>query len=154
MNLEIERRFLVKRDKFTYPQDKKSIKQSYIFIENFQVLRVRQIGNQCFLTYKYKKSTLERFEFEYKIPKDDAEKLFSLSKNYIIQKTRYYIPDNNLTWEIDEFHGLNEGLFIAEIELSSKDEEIDIPDWIDTEISANNKYLNFSLAKNPYTLWN
>ena len=83
MNLEIERRFLVIREKFTYPKEKKKIKQAYIFVEDNQVLSVRQIENQYFLTYKYKKSNLERFEFEYDIPKGDAEKLFSLSNNSI-----------------------------------------------------------------------
>ena len=133
---------------------KKNIKQAYIFIEDSQVLRVRQIQDQCFLTYKFKKSAIERLEFEYEIPKDDADKLFSLSNNHIIHKTRYYIPIKNHIWEIDKFHDLNEGLFIAEIELSSKDEIVDIPIWIDHEISDSNRYLNFSLAKNPYTLWN
>lgn len=153
MNLEIERRFLVKKNKFTWPHDKKNIKQAYIFIEDNQVLRVRKIDNQSFLTYKYKKSNIERFEFEYKIPNDDAEKLFSLSKNHIIKKTRYYVPIKKHVWEIDQFHGINNGLLIAEIELSNIDDKIDFPDWVGDEISEDTRYLNFSLAKKPYTQW-
>ena len=153
MNLEIERRYLVNKSKFIYPQKKKEIKQAYIFIEEKQVLRVRMIDDRSFLTYKFNKSGIERLEFEYQIPNKDARKLISLSENYRIHKTRYYLPINNHIWEIDEFHGYNDGLLIAEIELSDKNEAIEIPDWVGDEISTEKKYFNFSLSIKPFKMW-
>ena len=122
MNLEIERRFLINESNFILPELKKRIKQAYLFSDSGQALRVRMIEDDYYLTYKYKKSAINRYEFEYLIPKEDGEKLMSLSKNFIIVKDRYYQKINNHLWEIDVFYGENEGLIIAEIELENESE--------------------------------
>ena len=153
MNVEIERRFLVNESKLILPKNKKTIKQAYLFSNTDQALRVRIIDNKSFITYKHKKSKINRYEFEYSIPKDDAEKLIQLSNNYIIHKDRYYQPIGKCTWEIDVFYGENEGLVIAEIELDDENDEIHLPDWIDREISTEKKYFNFNLSKEPYLKW-
>ena len=153
MHLEIERRFLVDKSKLIFPDKKKSIKQAYLIFDDSQVLRIRQIDNDFLLTYKYKKSNINRLEFEYPIPNEDGEKLISLSKYFIIEKDRYYYQVDKHLWEIDVFQGKNEGLIVAEIELDNEDENIKIPTWIGEEISNNEKYLNFNLSINPYTLW-
>ncbi len=153
MYLEIERRFLVDKTKFIFPDRKKTIKQTYLMVDNSQVLRVRKIEEDFFLTYKYKKSNINRLEFEYPISVDDGNKLISLSKYFIIEKDRYYHQFENQIWEIDVFHGKNDGLIIAEIELENENQDIGIPDWIDREISNEDKYLNFNLSINPYILW-
>ena len=153
MHLEIERRFLVDKSKLIFPDKKKSIKQAYLIFDDSQVLRIRQIDNDFLLTYKYKKSNINRLEFEYPIPSDDGEKLISLSKYFIIEKVRYYYQVDKHLWEIDVFQGKNEGLIVAEIELDNENENIKIPNWIGEEISNNEKYLNFNLSINPYTLW-
>ena len=121
--------------------------------DDSQVLRIRKIGDQFFLTYKYKKTNINRLEFEYPIPHEDGDKLISLSKNFIIEKDRYYYQVDNHVWEIDVFYGKNDGLIIAEIELNDESEEIIIPDWIDREISNDDRYLNFNLSVKPYSLW-
>ena len=153
MNLEIERRFLVDTSRFRFPAKKKYIRQAYLIFDKDQVLRVRNIDNSFFLTYKFKQSNINRLEFEYSIPNEDGEKLFSLSKNYLIEKDRYYQKIDSHTWEIDVFYGKNEGLMIAEIELGSEDEKINFPNWIGEEISNSEKYLNFNLSVNPVCLW-
>ena len=153
MNLEIERRFLIDESNFTLPKVKKLIKQAYLFSDSKQVLRVRMIEDECYLTYKYKKSAINRYEFEYLISKEDGDKLISLSEDFIITKDRYYREIDNHVWEIDVFHGENKGLIIAEIELEDENEKINIPNWIGMEISNDEKYLNFNLSKNPYGSW-
>ena len=153
MNLEIERRFLINESNFTLPKIRKSIKQGYLFSDSNQALRVRLIEQKYFLTYKYKKSAINRYEFEYPISQEDGEKLFSLFDNFIITKERYYRKMDNHLWEIDVFHRENEGLMIAEIELEDENEKINIPNWVGMEISNDNRYLNFNLSKKPYKSW-
>ena len=153
MNLEIERRFLINESNFILPKVKKSIKQGYLFSDSNQALRVRMIEKQYFLTYKYKKTSINRYEFEYSISKEDGEKLLSLSEHHIIVKERYYRKIDKHLWEIDVFHGENEGLIIAEVELEDEKEQINIPDWIGDEISDDERYFNFNLSKNPYRHW-
>lgn len=153
MHLEIERRFLVDQSKFILPDKKKSIKQAYLMFDDSQVLRIRKIENNFLLTYKYKKTNINRLEFEYQIPNEDGDKLMSLSKHFIIEKDRYYHQLGKHLWEIDIFYGKNQGLVIAEIELNDENEDIEIPSWIGKEISNDDKYLNFNLSIKPYSLW-
>ena len=153
MNLEIERRFLINESNFILPKVKKSIKQGYLFSDSNQALRVRMIETQYFLTYKYKKTSINRYEFEYSIPQEDGEKLLSLSEHHIILKERYYRKIDRHLWEIDVFHGENEGLIIAEVELEDEKEQIKIPNWIGDEISDDERYFNFNLSKKPYCHW-
>ena len=153
MNLEIERRFLVDESSFTLPIKKKRIKQAYLISDSKQALRVRKIESDYFLTYKYKKSGINRYEFEYPISKDDGDKLMSLSDTHIIVKDRYYRNINDHLWEIDVFLNENKGLIIAELELSDENEKISLPDWIGEEISTDEKYLNFNLSKVPFSIW-
>ena len=153
MNLEIERRFLINESNFILPKVKKSIKQGYLFSDSNQALRVRMIEKQYFLTYKYKKTSINRYEFEYSISEEDGEKLLSLSEHHIIVKERYYRKIDEHLWEIDIFHSENEGLIIAEVELKDEKEQINIPNWIGNEISDDERYLNFNLSKKPYCHW-
>ncbi|MBI65910.1 MAG: adenylate cyclase [Candidatus Marinimicrobia bacterium] len=153
MHLEIERRFLVNKEKFIFPNNKKLIKQAYLMVDDSQVLRIRKVENDYLLTYKYKKTNINRLEFEYPIDSDDGNKLISLSKYFIIEKDRYYYQTDNHLWEIDVFHSDNNGLIIAEIELKDENEDFEIPDWIDKEISNDDRYLNFNLSIKPYRLW-
>ena len=153
MNLEIERRFLINESNFILPKVKKSIKQGYLFSDSNQALRVRMIEKQYFLTYKYKKTSINRYEFEYSISEEDGEKLLSLSEHHIIVKERYYRKIDEHLWEIDVFHGENEGLIIAEVELKDEKEQINIPNWIGDEISDDERYFNFNLSKKPYCHW-
>ena len=153
MNIEIERRFLVNKNNFIPPEKYNSIEQVYLIFDSNQILRVRKTNDKYQIGYKFKKSNIHRLEFEYDIPPDDGKKLLSLSKYHLIKKNRYYIDIEQHTWEIDVFMDLNKGLIIAEIELENEDEEIKFPTWVDKEISYDDKYLNFNLSQNPYSLW-
>ena len=153
MNLEIERRFLVKESNLILPKNKKRIKQAYLLSDSKQALRVRMIGSDYFLTYKYKKTGINRYEFEYPIPKEDGDKLMTLSDSHVIIKDRYYRNIDEHLWEIDVFYGENQGLVIAEIELNDENENINLPNWIGLEVSTDEKYFNFNLSKIPFSTW-
>ena len=154
MPIEIERKFLVE----TIPSHQISrsmiVKQGYIVNDDRQVVRVRSMDNDHFLTIKSNTRGLSRLEFEYQIPKDDAlDMLKYFCGPRIIEKPRHYIKTRNHTWEVDEFHGRNEGLIVAEIELESEDEQFDIPEWGGKEVSDDPRYYNINLMANPYENW-
>ena len=151
MGIEIERRFLVDnefwRSKILFSED---FSQAYLNSNSDKwTVRVRIINNyQAFLTLKSNINGLANYEFEYKIPKKDAVELLTLSK-YKIIKTRYHLKINKKNWVIDCFRGSNSSLKIAEIELHSESEEIEIPSWCGQEITGIKSLSNASLAKTP-----
>ena len=154
MPVEIERKFLVNTIPSQLIHRSKKVKQGYMVHDEHQVVRVRSMDNDHFLTIKSNSKGLSRLEFEYQIPKEDAMDMFEhLCGSGIIEKTRHYIETPNHTWEIDEFHGRNQGLVVAEIELESEDEQFDIPEWVGEEVSDDPRYYNMNLVANPYEVW-
>lgn len=156
MNLEIERKFLVKNNDFkNVCSDKKQIIQGYLNSNKNRVVRIRIIGKMAFLTIKgiSDKSGTTRFEWEKKIDLKDAKELMMLCEKGIIKKNRYYHKVGNHTIEIDEFLGNNKGLIIAEIELKDKDESFLKPDYLGVEVTNNKEYYNSKLSLNPFNNW-
>ena len=154
MPIEIERKFLVDIIPSQQINRSKKVKQGYMVNDERQVVRVRSMDSDHFLTIKSNTRGLSRFEFEYKIPKEDAQDMFkNLCGPSIIEKTRHYIKTSNHTWEIDEFHGRNQGLVVAEIELKSEDEKFEVPNWVSDEVSHDPRYYNMNLITNPYDNW-
>lgn len=148
MNKEIERKFLVSRFDKTLAYDTIEIRQGYVFSEEGKVVRVRTWNDKAYITLKYRISKLTRNEYEYEIPKSDAERLLNdLCSNSILSKTRYLVSYSGKKWEVDVFHGGCEGLILAEIELSSEDEELDIPDFAVKEVTSDPFYSNHNIAK-------
>ena len=151
MAIEIERRFLVKNEDWkSEVLRSEDFSQAYLTsdIEQWTV-RVRIVdNNQAYITLKSSLNGLINYEFEYSIPIKDAIELLDLSK-YKITKTRYQLKINDKNWVIDSFEGLNSSLKIAEIELSSESEEIQIPSWCGQEITGIKSLSNASLAKTP-----
>ena len=152
MAVEIERKFLVHKDRLVLPEKGKKLIQAYIWSDPEKSLRIRISGEQAFLTIKAGVDILERAEFEYEIPLSDARELLALC-DAKIEKTRYFIPFGDHTWEVDVFHDLNKGLIVAEVELNSANDKLVLPDWIAEEVSKDPKYLNVSLIKNPFVEW-
>jgi adenylate cyclase len=152
MAIEIERKFLVNKKLLSLPESGKKLIQAYLWSDSEKSLRIRIVENSAFLTVKAGNDVLKRLEFEYEIPIADANDLLALCDSKI-EKTRYLIPHQKHTWEVDVFHGDNIGLIIAEIELASIQETISLPEWIDREVSTDTRYLNVSLIKNPFTKW-
>jgi len=156
MNLEIERKFLVKNDDFkkaSYQQ--KTIKQGYLSTAKNSTVRVRVSDETAFLTIKgpSNESGTTRFEWEKEIDINEAEQLLLLCEPSIIDKTRYLVKNEHLVFEVDEFYGDNLGLVIAEIELSSEDEVFEKPTWLGKEVTGIEKYYNSKMSKNPFKNW-
>ena len=154
--LEIERKFLVKSEKFKSEAFKETrISQGYLNSDPHRAVRVRVYGNRGFLTIKgiADESGTTRFEWEKEIDLTEANSLMQLCEEGVIDKTRYEIKKGNHTYEVDEFYGDNEGLLVAEIELSDPEESFEIPDWIGTEVTGDIRYYNSQLSKAPYKQW-
>ncbi len=157
MGVEIERKFLVKGDYKTLATKSYRITQGYLSSIAERTVRVRICDTKAFLTIKGKanKNGLTRFEWEKEIAIVDAQNLLLLCELGVIDKTRYIIPtSDNLIFEIDEFHGENEGLVVAEIELPTEEFPFMKPDWLGEEVSGDVKYYNSILSKNPFCKWN
>jgi adenylate cyclase len=118
-------------------------------------VRVRIEGNIAKLTIKGPTKGVTRSEFEYSIPLDDASLLLdNLCEQPLIDKHRHKEVHFGKTWEIDVFHGLNEGLVVAELELAAEDEQFDRPMWLLDEVSSDPRYFNSNLLKHPFSTWN
>ena len=153
MPLEIERKFLVVSDDYRLTAKLVDIKQAYLSVDDNMAIRIRVEGIQASINIKSKKSERVNHEFEYVIPLDEAQSLIKMSPYLIIEKTRYLVEYKGKSWEVDEFHGDNEGLTVAEIELDEENEEFDMPSWLGDEVTADYRYLNSSLAKQPFRSW-
>ena len=151
MYLEIERKFLVSGFNTEGLRFKK-MKQAYLSNEDC-TLRVRIADDKAYITIKGKTSGISRAEFEYEIPMEDANAMMNLAIYPPIIKTRYYAEVGGKTWEVDIFEGENEGLIMAEIELSSENEEFILPEWAIEEVTGDKRYYNAYLAKKPYKKW-
>ena len=154
MGLEIERKFLVIGTAWQTLAAGALTRQGYLSSAAERTVRVRIAGDQGFLTVKGKSRGLSRAEFEYAIPVEDAAAMLDrLCEKPLIEKTRYRVPFGAHTWEVDEFHGANAGLVVAEVELASADEEPALPPWVGREVSQDARYFNANLVKRPFTTW-
>ena len=155
-NREIERKFLIKNDAFK----KESIKamritQGYLSSVPERTVRIRIRDNQAFITVKGigNKLGASRFEWEKEIQLEDAKELLKICEPGIIDKTRFNVKLGNHSFEVDEFYGKNKGLLIAELELTSEDENFEKPDWLGKEVTGEVKYYNSMLMKHPFKNW-
>ncbi|PHQ64959.1 MAG: adenylate cyclase [Sulfurimonas sp.] len=154
MALEIERKFLIDINKLDKLKNGYYIKQGYIQTKDKTAVRVRVKGDEAFLTIKGKSVGATRLEYEYSIPVVDAnEMLERLCAKPIIDKTRYLVKHKKHTWEIDIFHKENDGLIVAEVELESEDEIVELPEWILKEVTDDIRYYNSNLLEHPYSQW-
>ncbi len=154
MGKEIERKYLVKGNEWKKLAKGTSYRQGYLSTAKERTVRVRTIDDKGFLTIKSITVGASRAEYEYEIPAADANAMLSnLCEKPLIEKNRYKIAHAGLTWEVDEFFGDNDGLVVAEVELTSEDQKIDRPAWVGEEVSSDPRYFNSNLTKNPYKNW-
>ncbi len=153
MPFEIERKFLVTGDSWRDGRPGVRISQGYLSQDADRTVRVRIGGEKAWITVKGRAEGIRRLEFEYEIPLADAENLLGLCLVSVIDKTRYEINHGGHVWEIDVFHGDNEGLVVAELEVADEAVAFDLPPWVEAEISADPRYFNARLAVLPYVRW-
>ena len=154
MGREIERKFLVCGEFIHLATSVTRISQGYIAKSDQLTLRVRTRDDKGYFTIKGRsdKAGLSRNEWEWEIPIEEARELLQYS-NGTIEKSRYLVPYKGHTFEVDCFYGQNEGLVMAEVELSNEDEEFARPDWLGEEVTGDRRYYNSQLLKNPFTKW-
>jgi adenylate cyclase len=155
MSFEIERKFLVCGDEWRQAAvERMAIRQAYLAPNGKASVRIRIIDNtSATLTVKSRPVALRRLELEYPIPTLEAEALMQLRHGSVVEKMRHRLPYGDLAWEVDVFAGENSGLVIAEIELRSERQPIELPCWIGEEITGQAQYYNGSLAERPFRAW-
>ena len=161
MALEIERKFLVTGDFKAEAASHTRIVQGYICSERGRTVRVRMrseegLDGKGYLTIKGPSTDngLTRYEFEKEISIDEALSLLTLCEPGTVDKVRWLVPmPDGHTFEVDEFHGENEGLVMAEVELGAPDEPFQRPEWLGEEVTGDRRYYNSQLRQNPYTKW-
>ena len=156
MAQEIERKYLVLGDSYKHEAYASShVCQGYLCSDRGKTVRIRLRDDRAYITIKGPSldGGLSRYEFEQEIPFEDGEKLMTLCQEGLIDKTRWLVKSGEHTFEVDEFHGDNEGLVIAEVELKSPDEKPVIPHFIGKEVTGDRRYYNAQLCVNPYCRW-
>jgi adenylate cyclase len=153
MGIEIERKFLVTSQAWRDLGEGVDYRQGYLSTVKERTVRVRTVGDQGYLTIKGITVGAKRSEFEYEVPLHDALAMLDLCERPIISKTRYKVRHRGHTWEIDDFHLENEGLVVAEIELSAEDESFAMPPWIGEEVTGDPRYYNANLIAHPFSEW-
>jgi CYTH domain-containing protein len=152
---EIERKFLVTGEFIETVISSHEIAQGYISNDPARSVRVRLVDKKGYLNIKGETTSggISRFEWEKEISHEDAIILLGLCKGYIIEKTRHIVDFKGHIFEIDQFHGENEGLLVAEIELGTEDEHFEKPEWLGNEVSHDVKYYNSELSVTPFSHW-
>jgi len=154
MAIEIERKFLLRGDSWRSTAEGVLYRQGYLCLDPERTVRVRLAGGQGYLTIKGKSSGASRNEYEYPIPATEAgEMLDQLCQGGLVSKLRYRIEFGGWTWEVDEFAGANAGLILAEVELQSEEEMVELPDWIGEEVTGDRRYYNAYLSQYPFQSW-
>ncbi len=155
MPQEIERKFLVTGEYKSQAYAHSHIVQGYISSARGRTVRVRIRDERGYLTIKgaSDKSGISRYEWEKEIPLDEARELLKLCEPGIIDKTRYLVRSGQHVFEVDEFYGENEGLTVAEVELSSEEEPFVKPAFIGREVTGDVRYYNSQLMRHPFTTW-
>ena len=152
MAKEIERKFRVKEGPWRNTTGRR-YRQGYLNSVKERVVRVRTVNDKGYLTIKGLTVGASRLEFEYEIPRKDADRLLEICEKPLIEKTRFKVKEGGFVWEIDEFLGDNQGLIVAEVELESEDQDFPKPDWVLEEVTGDPRYFNSNLIKNPYKMW-
>ena len=154
MPAEIERKFLLNSDTWRSEITQSlRITQGYLSRDPERTVRVRISGGQAWMTIKGKTEGISRSEIEFPLPVETAQELIPLCFQPLIDKTRHIVLHEGSRWEIDEFHGANADLIVAEIELPSEEAVFARPEWLGDEVSHDFRYSNASLSEKPFAEW-
>ncbi len=152
--IEIERKFLVKSQDWDAPTSSRRIEQGYVFIAEDRTMRVRRSGEAYSMALKVSIEGIRRHEIEFPVDAAKGQRMLDLlCVEAPIQKTRHVIAFAGKDWEVDIFDGANAGLVVAEVELSSEDEEVALPPWIGPEVTDDARFFNAALSQAPFGDW-
>ena len=152
MGVEIARQFTVRAD-FCPQGAGTEMAQGYLSRDPQRTVRVRLAGGRGYLTVKGETRGMVRAEYEYEVPPSDARAMLALCDSPLVEKTRYVVDAAGRRWEVDVFHGANDGLVVAEVELPSETAEVTLPSWVEREVTGEKRYYNSSLIVHPYHSW-
>lgn len=150
---EIERKFLIRSGQFPKTGSTTIIRQSYLSVDPDRIVRIRIEEDKAWLTVKGKLSGITRPEFEYSIPVSEAEEMLKLSLFPPIEKIRHRLEITGTRWEVDEFLGANQGLLLAEVELTDENQSFTRPGWLGREVTRDRRYYNAYLTRKPFSTW-
>ena len=153
MATEIERKFLLKPGRWQPTGPGRRMAQGYLSRDPDRTVRVRVVGDEAFMTVKSRRTGISRTEIEFPIALEHARDLLLLCHQPLIDKTRHEVMHAGMLWEVDVFHGANEGLVVAEIELPAEDTPFELPEWIGEEVSHDMRYTNSNLCAVPFSEW-
>lgn len=154
MGLEIERKFLVRDDRWRpLVVRTHAISQGYLSVGPQATVRVRERDGRWFLTVKGAADGPARAEFEYPIPPQDGSGLLAMCGDRVVAKARHIVPLAGVVWEVDVFAGGNAGLVLAECELAAVDQVLELPPWLGAEVTADHRYANSELSRHPFRRW-
>lgn len=153
MATEIERKFLLKPGLWQPAGAGRRMAQGYLSRDPDRTVRVRVVGETAFMTVKSRRTGISRTEIEFHIALEHAQDLLLLCHQPLIDKTRHEVLHEGMLWEVDVFHGANDGLIVAEIELPSEDTAFELPEWIGEEVSHDMRYTNSNLCAVPFSQW-
>ncbi len=153
MATEIERKYLIKPGQWLLAMEGRRMTQGYLSRDPDRTVRVRVVGQEAFMTVKSRRTGITRTEIEFPIELEHAQDLLPLCHQPLIDKTRHEVMHEGLLWEVDVFHGANDGLIVAEIELPAEDTVFALPDWVGEEVSHDLRYTNSHLSAVPYREW-
>jgi adenylate cyclase len=155
VGIEIEYKFLVKDDSWRLTAGAGVLyRQGFLASDDTGMVRVSLTDTASWLTIKRAQSPLRRLEYEYPLPRNEAEEMFNEAcLPGKIQKQRYRLPYAGHDWEIDVFEADNAGLVVAEIELSDEGEAFERPGWLGDDISTDARYFAMNLARHPFQAW-
>lgn len=153
--LEIERKFLLRSEAWreAVREPGRRLTQGYLCSDALKSVRVRVVGEDATITVKGSRQGITRLELQYSIPVPDALRMLELCAPPLIDKTRHIAWHDGMKWEVDVFHGENEGLVMAEVELESEDQPVNLPEWAGEEVSLDARYYNSCLARQPFSTW-
>ncbi|MEZ5387939.1 MAG: CYTH domain-containing protein [Prosthecobacter sp.] len=153
MATEIERKYLLKPGVWKPSGSGRRMTQGYLARDPDRTVRVRIVGDEAFMTVKSRRTGIARTEIEFPISLEHARDLMTLCFQPVIDKTRHEVMHDGMLWEVDVFHGENEGLVVAEIELPAEDTPFTLPDWAGVEVSHDMRYTNSRLSAEPFSAW-
>lgn len=153
MATEIERKYLIKPGQWLLALEGRRMTQGYLSRDPDRTVRVRVVGDEAFMTVKSRRTGISRTEIEFPIALEHARDLLLLCHQPLIDKTRHEVIHEGMLWEVDVFHGANDGLVVAEIELPAEDTPFALPEWAGEEVTHDLRYTNSRLSATPFSEW-
>ncbi len=149
MQIEIERKFLIANDGWREAViDRRNFRDGLVASGEYGKVRVRLAETRATMTVKSARDGIRRTEFEYEIPRAEAEAMIATCcGNKVVEKTRYYVRHGDMVWDVDVYSGALSGIAFAEIELQDENQPFDLPDWLGDEVTGDRRFSKQNIVR-------